>query len=98
LEGELDSKWGRSKALLKDGSIVILLDKNFMKYHHDLYIFLNFRVLDKCPDGTIYIVMCFCCRTIEALGCAAYVTALFAITASVFPNSVSTVVVSTYRS
>lgn len=51
-----------------------------------------FGVLDKCPDGTIYIVMCFCCRTIEALGCAAYITALFAITASVFPNNVSTVV------
>ena len=51
-------------------------------------------VLDRCPDGTVYIVMCFCCRVVEALGCSAFVTALFAITASVFPNSVSTVVVS----
>ncbi|CAG2244930.1 unnamed protein product [Mytilus edulis] len=31
--------------------------------------------------------MCFCCRIVEALGCSAYVTALFAITASVFPDN-----------
>ncbi|XP_063433423.1 MFS-type transporter SLC18B1-like [Mytilus trossulus] len=50
-----------------------------------------FGVLDRCPDGIVYIVMCFCCRVVEALGCSAYVTALFAITASVFPDNVSTV-------
>lgn len=62
-----------------------------IKFVHN---FLFFRVLDRCPDGIVYIVMCFCCRIVEALGCSAYVTALFAITASVFPDNVSTVFVS----
>ncbi|XP_060590475.1 MFS-type transporter SLC18B1-like [Ruditapes philippinarum] len=50
-----------------------------------------FGLLDKCPDGTMFIVMCFLCRSIEALGCSAFVTALFAILAHEFPDSVITV-------
>ncbi|XP_062589053.1 MFS-type transporter SLC18B1-like [Saccostrea cucullata] len=50
-----------------------------------------FGVLDKSPDGTVYIVMCFLCRTVEALGCSMFVTASFAIIASVFPDNVTTV-------
>ncbi|XP_061173558.1 MFS-type transporter SLC18B1-like [Saccostrea echinata] len=50
-----------------------------------------FGVLDKSPDGTIYIVMCFLCRTIEALGCSMFLTASFAIIATVFPDNVATV-------
>ena len=51
------------------------------------------RLLDKCPDGMIFIVMCFACRTIEALGASAYVTSLFAILAHEFPDNVITVMV-----
>lgn len=50
-----------------------------------------FGLLDKSPDGTTYIVMCFLCRTIEALGCSMFVTASFAIIANVFPDNVATV-------
>lgn len=55
-----------------------------------------FRLLDKSPDGTTYIVMCFLCRTVEALGCSMFVTASFAIIANVFPDNVATVFVSMY--
>lgn len=55
-----------------------------------------FRLLDKSPDGTTYIVMCFLCRTVEALGCSMFVTASFAIIANVFPDNVATVFVSIY--
>lgn len=50
-----------------------------------------FGLLDKSPDGTTYIVMCFLCRTVEALGCSMFVTASFAIIANVFPDNVATV-------
>ncbi|KAJ8303949.1 hypothetical protein KUTeg_017532, partial [Tegillarca granosa] len=49
-----------------------------------------FGVLNKGPDGTIFIVMCFLCRTLEGLGCSAYVTAMFAIIAYEFPANVAT--------
>ncbi|XP_061173557.1 MFS-type transporter SLC18B1-like [Saccostrea echinata] len=48
-------------------------------------------VLDKSPNGTTYIVMCFLCRTIEGIGCSLFVTASFAIIATVFPDHVATV-------
>ncbi|KAJ8321638.1 hypothetical protein KUTeg_000109 [Tegillarca granosa] len=50
-----------------------------------------FGVLNRGPDGTIFIVMCFLCRTLEGLGASAYVTALFAIIAHEFPSHVATV-------
>lgn len=46
------------------------------------------------PDGTIFIVMCFVVRSVEALGTSAFVTALFAILAHEFPEHVITVMVS----
>ena len=61
----------------------------------DLYMH-NFRLLDRSPDGTTYIVMCFLCRTIEAVGCSMFVTASFAIIAHVFPENVATVFVSPF--
>lgn len=51
-----------------------------------------FGVLDKSPDGIIYIVICFACRIIEALGCSAFVTAMYAIVGTVFPKGMTTVV------
>lgn len=50
-----------------------------------------FGLLDRSPNGTIFIVMCFLCRSIEALGTSAFVTALFAILAHEFPDNVITV-------
>lgn len=51
-----------------------------------------FGLLDKCPDGNIFIIMCFLSRTIEALGASAYITASFAILSNEFPNHVATVI------
>ncbi|XP_005104784.1 MFS-type transporter SLC18B1 [Aplysia californica] len=50
-----------------------------------------FGLLDKCPPGTPFIVMCFLCRCIEALGLSAYVTASFAIISNEFPKHIATV-------
>lgn len=50
-----------------------------------------FGLLDRSPNGTIFIVMCFLCRSIEALGTSAFITALFAILAHEFPDNVITV-------
>jgi len=55
--------------------------------------YCNFRTLDKSPDGTVFIVMCFLCRGLEALGTSAFVTALFSAVAHEFPDSVITVMV-----
>jgi MFS family permease len=51
---------------------------------------LLFGFLDGCPDGTIYIVMCFLVRSVEAIGAAALATASFAIMANTFPDHVAT--------
>jgi len=58
-------------------------------------LFYFFRTLDKSPDGDIYILMCFLCRSVEAMGAAAFVTASFAIITHEFPKNVATVIVST---
>ncbi|XP_055955226.1 MFS-type transporter SLC18B1 isoform X1 [Patella vulgata] len=50
-----------------------------------------FGILDKCPPNGIFIAMCFASRTVEALGCSAFITASFAIIAHEFPNNVATV-------
>ncbi|KAL5014839.1 hypothetical protein ScPMuIL_009109 [Solemya velum] len=50
-----------------------------------------FGTLDRSPDGTPFIVMCFLSRSVEALGASAYITASFAIVAHAFPDHVSTV-------
>ncbi|XP_052763725.1 MFS-type transporter SLC18B1-like [Mya arenaria] len=50
-----------------------------------------FGTLDMSPDGDMFIVMCFLCRSVEALGCSALVTALFAVLAHEFPDNVITV-------
>lgn len=52
------------------------------------------RFLDQCPGGTIYIVMCFSVRSVEAIGAAAFTTASFTIMAYTFPANVATMYVS----
>ena len=56
------------------------------------------RFLDRCPNGAIYVAMCFICRSIEANGCAMLNTASFAIMASTFPNNVGQAIVSLSQS
>ena len=57
-------------------------------------LFIYFRFLDKCPDGTVFVVMCFVSRSIEANGCSMLSTASFAIMAKTFPNNVGSAIVS----
>ncbi|KAF6039419.1 SLC18B1 [Bugula neritina] len=49
---------------------------------------IAFGFLDKCPDGPVYVAMCFVSRSIEANGCAMLGTASFAIMASTFRKNV----------
>ena len=55
-------------------------------------------MLEYCPPGTVFTVMCIIVRTVEALGTAGYVTASFAILANTFPDKVATMMVSTVSS
>ncbi|XP_028914267.1 MFS-type transporter SLC18B1 isoform X1 [Ornithorhynchus anatinus] len=50
-----------------------------------------FGLLDRAPNGTVFIVMCFVVRTVDAISFAAAVTASFSILAKAFPNNVATV-------
>ncbi|GFO13897.1 MFS-type transporter slc18b1-like [Plakobranchus ocellatus] len=50
-----------------------------------------FGVLDKSPSGNTFIIMCFACRSVEALGLAGLLTASFAIISNEFPKYVATV-------
>lgn len=52
------------------------------------------RFLDRAPDGTIFIVLCFVIRSVNALGFAGAVTSSFAVSAKVFPESIATILVS----
>lgn len=44
-------------------------------------------------DGTVFIVLCFITRCINAIGFSAAVTASFAVLAKVFPDNIATVLV-----
>ncbi|GFR65866.1 MFS-type transporter-like protein [Elysia marginata] len=50
-----------------------------------------FGLLNKCPSGEIFVVMCFAVRSVEALGLTGLLTASFAIISNEFPNHVATV-------
>ena len=54
---------------------------------------LHCRMLEWCPKGTIYLVMCIVVRSVEALGNSAAGTASLAIASYTFPDRVSTVLV-----
>ncbi|XP_056422540.1 MFS-type transporter SLC18B1 isoform X2 [Hyla sarda] len=49
-----------------------------------------FGFLDKAPEGTLFIVMCFLVRSVDAVGFGASVTASFSILAKAFPNNIAT--------
>ncbi|NXJ13519.1 S18B1 protein, partial [Odontophorus gujanensis] len=50
-----------------------------------------FGMLDKVPNGPMFIGMCFLVRAMDAIGFAAAMTASFSILAKAFPNSIATV-------
>ncbi|KAM9708602.1 MFS-type transporter SLC18B1 isoform 2-T2 [Menidia menidia] len=50
-----------------------------------------FGLLDRAPDGAVFISLCFIVRSIDAVGFAAAMTSTFAMTAKIFPNNVATV-------
>lgn len=57
-------------------------------------ILVCYRFIDYCPDGPIYVTMCFISRSIEANGCSMLATASFAIMAITFPDNVGQAIVS----
>uniref|UniRef100_UPI00398F11F6 MFS-type transporter SLC18B1 isoform X2 n=1 Tax=Pristiophorus japonicus TaxID=55135 RepID=UPI00398F11F6 len=50
-----------------------------------------FGLLDKAPDGPIFISLCFILRSMDAAGFSASTTASFSILAATFPNNVATI-------
>nr|XP_006136319.1 MFS-type transporter SLC18B1 [Pelodiscus sinensis] len=54
-------------------------------------ITILFGMLDKAPDGPIFIGLCFLVRAMDAIGFAAAMTASFSILAKAFPNNIATV-------
>lgn len=50
-----------------------------------------FGLLDRVPEGTVFITLCFIVRSIDALGFAGAMTSTFAMTAKIFPDNVATV-------
>ncbi|KAJ7341945.1 hypothetical protein JRQ81_008003, partial [Phrynocephalus forsythii] len=50
-----------------------------------------FGMLDKAPDGPIFIGLCFLMRAVDAIGFSAAITASFSILAKAFPNNIATV-------
>ncbi|KAM4771003.1 MFS-type transporter SLC18B1-like [Rhinophrynus dorsalis] len=49
-----------------------------------------FGLLDKSPDGPIFITLCFIVRSVDAIGFGASMTASFSILAKAFPNNIAT--------
>ncbi|XP_067398348.1 MFS-type transporter SLC18B1-like isoform X3 [Emydura macquarii macquarii] len=50
-----------------------------------------FGILDKAPDGPVFVGLCFLVRAMDAIGFAAAMTASFSILANTFPNNIATV-------
>lgn len=50
-----------------------------------------FGLLDRVPDGPVYITMCFVVRTVDAIGFSGAMTSSFAVLIKTFPNNVATV-------
>ncbi|KAG9268672.1 MFS-type transporter SLC18B1 [Astyanax mexicanus] len=50
-----------------------------------------FGFLDRAPEGTVFIVLCFVIRSVNAVGFAAAVTSSFAVSAKVFPHNIATI-------
>lgn len=59
-----------------------------------LSFFLMHRFLDRAPDGSVFISLCFVLRSVNAIGFAGAVTSSFAVSAKVFPDNIATILVS----
>ncbi|XP_042301359.1 MFS-type transporter SLC18B1 isoform X3 [Sceloporus undulatus] len=55
------------------------------------FITVLFGLLDRAPDGPIFIGLCFLVRAVDAIGFAAAMTSSFSILAKAFPNNIATV-------
>ena len=51
------------------------------------------RTLDEISSGTVFVVFCFAVRIVEAMGAAAYSTAIFTLITVFFPEDVGLVMV-----
>ncbi|XP_048346422.1 MFS-type transporter SLC18B1 isoform X2 [Sphaerodactylus townsendi] len=51
-----------------------------------------FGMLDRAPDGPVFIGLCFLVRVVDAVGFSAAMTASFSIVAKAFPKNVATVI------
>lgn len=51
------------------------------------------RLLDRAPEGPVFITLCFIVRSVDAVGFAGAMTSSFALTAKIFPDNVATVLV-----
>ncbi|XP_075922747.1 MFS-type transporter SLC18B1-like isoform X5 [Petromyzon marinus] len=51
-----------------------------------------FGLLDEAPSGKIFIALCFLLHGVDAVGCAASMTASFTILMSMFPHNISTTI------
>ncbi|XP_042202248.1 MFS-type transporter SLC18B1-like [Callorhinchus milii] len=51
-----------------------------------------FGLLDEAPSGRIFIALCFLLHGVDAVGCAASMTASFTILMSMFPHNISTTI------
>lgn len=51
-------------------------------------------MLDRAPDGPVFIGLCFLVRAIDAIGFSAAMTASFSLLAKAFPNNIATALVS----
>ncbi|XP_076834856.1 MFS-type transporter SLC18B1-like isoform X2 [Brachyhypopomus gauderio] len=50
-----------------------------------------FGFLDRVPEGTMFVALCFVVRCVNAVGFAAAITSAFAVSAKVFPDNIATI-------
>ncbi|XP_044280332.1 MFS-type transporter SLC18B1 isoform X2 [Varanus komodoensis] len=55
------------------------------------WVTILFGMLDRAPNGPVFIGLCFLVRAVDAIGFAAAMTASFSILAKAFPNNIATV-------
>ena len=60
-----------------------------------VFILIHFvRILEYCPPGPLFTIMCIIVRTVEACGTAGYSTASYAIMVNTFPDKAASMMVS----
>ena len=72
---------------------MLILQNRYIPYSR---VFFIASLLNRCPPGNIFIVLCFLVRGMEALALSANITAIFAIASNEFPKNIATVFVSLF--